>query len=192
MKWYSVFSKIYEAAARRMCQDCEEFIKKNSKMLDLGCGSAIVSTVFRDFFRIEIIGVDVSDRRIFPIPFKKIDGKSLPFTDNSFDSVLIAYVLHHAKDPVSLLKEAKRVTKDKILIYEDLPANFISSFFCNLHGFSFDKFFSNKNRTSFKKEEEWRRIFENLGLEIVFQKKVSWVFDPVEKKLFVLKKHRST
>ncbi len=185
--WYQTFSIFYEKAAERMCQECKEFIKKGSRILDLGCGSGIVGNTFQNFFKAEVMGVDITDRRVLPIPFKTIDGKSLPFQDNNFDAVLISYVLHHSQDPMLLLKEAKRVTRDKILVYEDLPDGIFSRLFCALHGFLFDKLFQNKNRTSFKTEEEWKKVFADLDLKMVFQKKVSFL-NPVRKKLFVLQK----
>lgn len=186
--YYQAFLKIYQRAAKKMCQDCQGFIEKKSRILDLGCGVSIVAKTFQDFFQAELIGVDVKDRRIFPIPFKKIDGRSLPFPENNFDAVLITYVLHHSQDPLSLLKEARRVTRDKILIYEDLAEGFFSGLFCKLHGISFNKIFDNRNKTCFKSDKAWQSLFKELGLRLVFQKKVSSIFNPVKKKLFVLEK----
>ena len=189
--WYNLFSGAYNAAARKMCEDCKEFIKKGSRILDLGCGSAIASKAFKDYFQADVFGVDVVDRRVVSIPFRIIEGRLLPFADDSFDAVLIAYVLHHSEDPVFLLKEVKRVAKDKIFIYEDLSEGFISKLFCELHGLSFDSFFHNKNKTIFKTGKEWEEVFKELGLKLVFQKRVSSSLNPVEKKLFVLEKMRA-
>jgi ubiquinone/menaquinone biosynthesis C-methylase UbiE len=186
MRFYRIFKRFYEQAAHRMCHDCGQFIGKHSKILDIGCGSAIIADTFQNFFETEVIGVDVIDRRIFPIAFSLINGKKLPFPENNFDNVLIAYTLHHAKDPIALLKEAARVCKGKIFIYEDLPDDFLSKLFCRLHSFSFDKFFGNKNKTIFKTGEQWKEIFKELNLGLVFSKQVSHDFNPAKKKLFVL------
>jgi len=184
--YYRIFSKIYEAAARKMCLDCEGFIEKGSKILDWGCGTAIVGKTFQDFFQAELFGVDVQDVRTVKIPFKITDGKSLSFPENSFDVVLINYVLHHSEDPISVLKEAKRVTRDKIVIYEDLPEDILSKLICQLHGISFDNFFGNPTKTSFKSEREWEKIFKELRLNIIFKKIVNNF--PAKKGLFVLNK----
>jgi ubiquinone/menaquinone biosynthesis C-methylase UbiE len=186
--WYRLFSKIYKIAAKGMCYDCRDFIREGSKILDLGCGSAIIAKTFRDFFKADVLGVDIADRRIFPIRFKLIDGENLPFVANNFDTVLITYVLHHSQKPIQLLKEAKRVVKDKIIIYEDLPEGDVSEFFCKIHGGLFDIFFQKEIKSTFKTEKEWLRIFQELNLKLIFQKKVSSRFDPVKKKLFVLEK----
>lgn len=181
---YRIFSRLYERTAKEMGKDCQKFIEKRSKILDLGCGSAIVAKVFQDIFQAEILGVDIVDRRIFPIPFKLIEGTSLPFPEKSFDIVLISYVLHHNQDPIALLKEAKRVVKDKIIIYEDISEGIISGLICQIHGFTFNKFFQNsKGNFDFKTENEWEKIFEELGLNIIFKKKVG---NFPQKILFVL------
>jgi len=181
--YYRVFSKVYQRAAQKMCLDCQNFIPKGGKILDLGCGSGIVAKAFKDFFQAEVMGVDIVDKRIVNIPFQMINGRNLPFPGNSFDAVLISYVLHHSQNPTSLLTEAKRVSK-KIIIYEDLPEGFLSKIYCKVHQFSFDKLFGNPSKTSFKTEKDWEKIFKELGLKIIFKKKINNF--PVKKELFVL------
>jgi len=184
MSYYRFFSKAYQKAAQRMCLDCQDFIQKGSKILDLGCGSGIVGRSFQKFFQAEVIGVDIKDNRIYPIPFELIDGRKLPFPEKSFDVVLINYVLHHSEDPILLLKEAKRVARDKIVIYEDLPEGFLSRIICKIHGISFDKIFRNQSQTSFKLEEEWGKIFREIRLNNIFKKRINNF--PVKKELFIL------
>jgi len=170
--------------AKRMCLDCQDFIKKGERILDLGCGSGIVAKNFQDFFQAEVIGADIKDQRVFDVPFKIINGRDLPFPEKSFDTVLISYVLHHVKDPKKLLTEAKRVCRNKIIIFEDLPKDFLSEIICNIHGVSFDGIFKNPSKTSFKKEECWEKIFNELGLNIIFKKRIKNF--PPKKGLFVL------
>jgi len=173
MIYYRIFSKIYERAAKEMCSDCVGFIKKGSKILDLGCGSGIVGKAFQGFFEVELFGVDIEDRRIINLPFQIFDGIRLPFPEKSFDTVLINYVLHHAQDPISLLKEAKRITRDKLIIFEDLPEDILSKIICRLHGVSYSKFFKNPDKTFFRSEKEWEEVFEKIGLKVLFKKRVS-------------------
>lgn len=189
MIYYRLFSKIYKRTARKMCRDCENFIEKGSKILDLGCGSGITAKVFQDFFQADLVGVDIIDIRVEEIPFQFIDGVTLPFTDNSFDTVLINYVLHHTTDPISLLQEAKRVTKKNIIIYEDLPEGFLSKFICKIHGISFNYFFQkNNNKGHFREEQKWKDVFNNLGLKLIFEKRISCFLKPIKNKLFILEK----
>jgi len=173
--------------AKQMCLDCQGFIKEGSKILDLGCGSGIAAREFQDFFKAKVIGIDIRDNRLVPIPFQIFDGKNLPFENDSFDIVLINYVLHHCEDPETLLREAKRVAK-RIIIFEDLPEGFLAKLRCQIHQITF---FGGKRTFNFKKREEWKKIFEKLGLKIIAQNqvftKLSWL-DPVKRILFVLEK----
>jgi len=170
-----------------MCRDCQGFIKEGSKILDLGCGSGIAAKYFQDFFKAKVFGVDVRDNRLVKIPFKIIDGKNLPFENDSFDVVLINYVLHHCEDPESLLREAKRVAK-RIIIFEDLPEGFLAKLRCKIHQIIFP---GGKKIFNFKKRVEWQKIFEKLGLKIIAQDRVftkfSWL-DPIKRIRFVLEK----
>lgn len=185
---HRIFLKLYQRAAQKMCRDCQQFIKKGSKILDLGCGSGTVAKSFQEFFQSQVTGVDIEDRRIVDLPFQKIDGRTLPFEQNSFDVVLIAYVLHHAQDPEALLSEARRVSRNKILIYEDLLGGPMLDLVCKFHGFTFDKFVHSKNETCFKTEQRWQEIFKKLDLKLIFNQKVDVPLIPMKKKLFVLEK----
>lgn len=167
-----------------MCLECKDFIKEGSEILDLGCGSGVVGQEFAKFFKAKITGIDIKDYRIEKILFQIFDGLNIPFPEKSFDVVLVNFVLHHAKNPIFLLKEAKRVCRDKIIIFEDLPEGLLSKIFCGIHGLSFDLFFKNPSKTSFKTEKEWMKIFEELNLKIVF-KKITHNF-PRKKELFIL------
>jgi SAM-dependent methyltransferase len=186
MIYYRLFSKIYETGAKRMCSDCQDFIERGCRILDLGCGSGIAALKFRDFFEAEVVGADIQDDRIVNIPFKIFDGKTLPFKNDSFDITLMNYVLHHCTDPERLLKEAKRVSR-KIIIFEDLPEGFFAKLRCKLHQLTF--FGGGRGKFNFKTSKEWESLFQRLNFKIIAKKRVfadfDWL-DPVKRILFVL------
>lgn len=173
-----------------MCFDCKDFIEEGSNILDLGCGSGIVADEFGKFFKAKIVGADIKDQRVKKIPFAIIDGFHLPFPQDFFDVVLINYVLHHTKDPTSLLEEAKRVSKEKIIIYEDLPEGFLSKLICQLHYFSYNFLFqkSRESKINFRDDKNWKDVFNDIKLKLVFEKEISSF--PIKKKLFILEKPR--
>jgi len=192
MKYYQIFRKLYQWAAKKMCQECQAFIENGSKILDLGCGSGIIGKEFQDYFRAKLIGIDIKDRRVEKIPFQIFDGFNIPFPENYFDVVLINYVLHHVNDPIALLKEAKRVSKEKIIIYEDLPEGFLSKLNCKFHQLSYNLFFGNSGeKLNFKTKKEWEEFFKKSGLKLIAQKRTFTdfdFFDPVKRVIFILEK----
>ena len=186
INFYRIFYKIYEFYARKVLPECSSFIKTGSKILDLGCGFGIIGKTFTNSLKVDVTGVDIVDRRAVPLNFHLYNGRNLPFGNNNFDVVFISYVLHHCHDPIFTLKEAKRVTKEKIIIYEDLPENLFLKLICKIHGFTFASFFQkNQERGIFKNDREWKAIFNDLGLKLVFERKI-WSF--LKRKIYVLEK----
>ncbi|MFH1656968.1 MAG: class I SAM-dependent methyltransferase [bacterium] len=192
MKFHQILFRFYESAAKKMCEECREFILPDAKILDVGCDSGIIAKTFADCFSTEVSGTDIEDNRIVPIPFKVAAEDELPFPDNSFDIILINYVLHHSQNPLKILREAKRVSRQRIIIYEDLPAGFWAKMRCWLHQTTYNIFFKGERKKfSFKTEKEWIKLFDELELTVLKSSRASVrfdLFDPVKRNLFVLEK----
>jgi SAM-dependent methyltransferase len=50
------------------------------------------------------------------IPVVPFDGRTIPYPAGAFDVVMFVDVLHHTEDPIVLLREAKRVARQAIVI----------------------------------------------------------------------------
>jgi ubiquinone/menaquinone biosynthesis C-methylase UbiE len=180
MIFYRLVLPLYRRAGSKMADDCRDYVKSGSKFLDLGCGSGIIS-------------LDIVDNRIVPVNLRLFDGRSLPFGDGSFDFVLISYVLHHSDDPAALLAEAKRTLKagGRLIIFEDLYQGQLAKVICEIHGGTYGVLFERgkgKGNRHFKTQAQWEKNFENLGLKLIYGKRVSSILTPVNKRLFVLEK----
>jgi len=83
----------------------------HGRVLDVGCGQKPYITLFN---YTEYIGMDV-EQSGHPHQNEEIDvfydGKTFPFPDNSFDSVITSQVLEHVFTPDLFLKEINRVLK---------------------------------------------------------------------------------
>jgi SAM-dependent methyltransferase len=181
MSLWTVFQRFYEIAAERMVKEIEEFLV-DEKILDLGCGSGIFGKKIEEKLKKEVIGIDIVDKRVCKIPFKIYDGKKIPFSEDYFDVVVVAFVLHHTEDPISILKEAKRVGK-RIIIFEDLPEGIFGKVYCFLHWISWNLFFGKSPKFNFHTSREWEEIFKNLGLKLISEKNFL-----IKRKIFVLEK----
>lgn len=52
----------------------------------------------------------------FNMPFVRCFAEDIPLPDKSFDTVCLGDILEHVKDPDKVILEAKRLTKDRIVI----------------------------------------------------------------------------
>ena len=144
------------------------YLKPTDRILDIGCGGAHIAAALRKL-GYDITPLDVKNKSYFddiqPIIY---GGRKIPFRDDAFDVSLLLTVLHHIKDPVATLIEAKRVSR-RIIIAEDLFVGEFQKYFT----FAMDsvlnrEFFGHPH--SNKTKEEWAAVFRELGLKIVDQK----------------------
>jgi ubiquinone/menaquinone biosynthesis C-methylase UbiE len=47
------------------------------------------------------------------------------FKDLSFDAVIVILTRHHLDEPLKVLKEAARLSSDKLILLEDVPRNLL-------------------------------------------------------------------
>jgi ubiquinone/menaquinone biosynthesis C-methylase UbiE len=72
---------------------------------------------------VTIILTDVQNYvdRDVKLPFSLVEqDHDLPFDDESFDSVLLLTVLHHASNPIKVLSESVRVSRHQLVIIESV------------------------------------------------------------------------
>src|SRR3954469_24345629 len=91
-------------------RDITRHFTPDTKLLDLGCGSAWLAEHFTDY-----TGVDGSPEAVATAAAKGRQGvlgdldQPLPFDDGSFTGVVLKDVLEHVADPVAVVREARRV-----------------------------------------------------------------------------------
>lgn len=90
-------------------------------ILDIGAAEGLVGAHLAEPAQVTLI--DVIDMNRSRLPLTLYDGTRLPYEDQSFDVVLLIYVLHHAAQPASVLQEALRVAKQRVIIVESTTDN---------------------------------------------------------------------
>src|SRR4029079_16346666 len=159
-------------------------------VLDVGCGNGFIAHHLQSMLGKTVVGLDVgtntADARINYLPY---DGRHFPVRDDSFDAVLLCYVLHHAQDPRLVLNEVSRVLRHGgvAIIYEDIPSIWWDRAVCWTHNRQW------RGRTgpcTFQREHDWRRTFSLAGFDVVKERSLSrWrnLAHPVSRRFFVLK-----
>ncbi len=185
-------SKILEKRIKNIVDQIDEFIKTEDKVLDIGSGGGWIAKEIKDRKNGEVVLLDVFDFNQTDLKIIIYDGKKIPFPDNSFDVVTVIFVLHHIENQKEVLKEIKRVAKNKIIIIEDTYNSYFGKMilciwdvFSNLPSFLV-KPFAEKFPFKFLKVSEWEDIFIELNLKLIFKKET--YSRGGKKALFVLKK----
>ncbi len=93
---------------------------RSRRVLDLGAGEGYVGAILQERHGAEVILADVIDLNRTALPHVRYDGHVLPFADDTFDVTLLLFVLHHTERPETVLREALRVTRGAVLIWESV------------------------------------------------------------------------
>ena len=161
-------------------------ISEGARILDLGCGDgALAWSIQQARADVSVRGTDVLVRQPAHIPVEPFDGKSLPYPDGTFDAVLIVDVLHHARDPLGLLREAARVSRTDVLIKDHLADPWLA-----VPRLRFMDWFGNARHGVALTYQYWTRsawtdAFRSLDLTVadwnerlgLYPAPVSWVFE---------------
>jgi len=124
----SLMDRIHESyvegrRARRLAGHIADLLPHGARVLDVGCGDgSLAAQVLSRRPDVSLTGIDVLVQPGALVTVEPFDGRVIPYADRSFDAVLFVDVLHHTDDPIVLLREAQRVTREVIVI-KDHTAN---------------------------------------------------------------------
>ncbi len=123
-KWYETPKGVYaNDQEKKLFLRLTEF-KKGQTLLDIGCGTGYFSFWFHSL-GLKIVGIDLSLEMLKvaksklknkEIKFFRGNASFLPFSDDSFDLVVLITTLEFASNPRQVLSEAFRVCRSKIFL----------------------------------------------------------------------------
>lgn len=173
--------------ANLILETYKTLLKKGNNILDLGCGTGVVTGYLKDSLKIKITGCDIKNYLIQPIPFILIkESGQLPLKNKSYDAVMLNDVLHHIEeqDQYRLLAEALRIG-EKVLIFEAKPTLSGKIFDIVLNKIHYGDL---KAPLTFKSESEWVKIFKKLNAKHKTIQVNSFLFYPFSHIAFILTK----
>jgi SAM-dependent methyltransferase len=171
---------------RVLCRHFAPLFPQGAHVLDVGCGDgSLAALLVRERPDITLRGVDVLVRGRTHIPVQEFDGRVIPYGDASFDAVVFVDTLHHAEEPMALLREAVRVARQAIMIKDHLcegvfarpTLRFMDQVGNARYGVALPCTYWPKRR--------WLEAFESLGLTIdewrpklgLYPWPANWVFE---------------
>jgi SAM-dependent methyltransferase len=134
-------------------------------VLDVGCGDGTIARLINQQRpELFIAGVDVLARRRTHIPVTLFDGTRLPFLDGAFDVVMFVDVLHHTEDPSVLLREAKRVSRESVVLKDHTSDSLLAHGKLRLMDWVGNAHHGVRLTYNYWSSAQWRRAFASLGL----------------------------
>jgi SAM-dependent methyltransferase len=200
--WSQLAAALYGPVAWRRAADLTGRIAPHlagGQVLDLGAGSGHTAALLKLWHGFFVTLLDVpphtgafGQRWIaqpiaallahkFNLPRRSYGGHTIPFPDQSFDTVVLAFVLHHCPDPERVLREAVRVSRGRLLVLEDTETT--SHWADALINLEWGHPQQERSRA------EWMAVFARCGLSVHHQQGwTSWYGVRVAHTLFVLER----
>ncbi|HRU05593.1 MAG TPA: anti-sigma factor antagonist [Candidatus Brocadiia bacterium] len=156
----------HEDRAKLLHGQIEPYVGPGS-ILDVGAGDGLVGKTFASEGRLVEL-LDVADRNESGLPLEVYDGRKMPFPDKSFDYALMISMLHHCDDPAQVLREARRVTRRRVIVNEPVYLNEPQ----RRYNMFFDWFMTRVagdfkgTPCNFNSPEGWEHVFRELGYRV--------------------------
>ena len=182
-KIWDIYAPIYEKAMHMdkkyysYMYDRIPVIIKDKEVLEIATGPGLLAKHVAHFTK-KMLATDYSDGMIkeakkgeYPdnLTFEVADATSLPYTDNSFDVVIIANALHVMANPDKALKEIDRVLREDGVM---IAPNFVGhnkgarskiwSNILKLAGIKFEHQWTSDEYIKWLDEHNWKVIFSKL------------------------------
>jgi len=148
-----------------LAAEFSDLIPAEHSVLDIGCGDGLIDAlILQRRGDLTITGADVLLRARTHVPMAVFDGERLPFADCSVDSVMFCDVLHHAKDPVRLLREGARVARDCVLIKDHIADGLLATSTLRLMDYIGNSAYGVALPYNYFTRAQWDEAFRSVGL----------------------------
>jgi SAM-dependent methyltransferase len=156
------------------------------RVADIGCGDGTLADLLRRHRSPLIVeGFETSVRPRTAIPVQAFDGVRIPLESGSVDAALLIDVLHHTRDPVTLLAEAVRVARCVVIVKDHRLARLGAAPLLRLMDWVGNRGHGIGPPFNYWSEAQWRATWQLLGVGVdhyqtrlgLYPWPASWLFE---------------
>jgi len=187
----SVLYPLMRWRARRIGRRLGPLFTRGERVLDVGTGDGLVARAIARVGSCSITGIDTVDYGDIGFPCLTYVGGRMPFQDESYDTVMALFSLHHSGDAEFSLGECRRVAAKRLIVVEEVFQNRLEELFTKGEDWVTNRLLSGEVHIpfQFKSLSRWRELFDRLGLDLELQRRFFPLpFIPLRTVLFVLRK----
>lgn len=138
----------------------------DSRVLDIGSGNGRLAERLTSYRQdLEIEGIDIKSAENPKLPIRVYDGHHIPYDDSSWDMCMLNDVLHHCTSPVEILREAKRVAREYILIKDHVADNLFDKTLLCLMDWAGNRGYDTPLPYNFLSSTDWLQLYAEFELE---------------------------
>jgi ubiquinone/menaquinone biosynthesis C-methylase UbiE len=163
-----IHSCVHKSRADVLSDHLLRFLLPDTTVLDIGSGDGLLGNLLQARGKgLEVRGIDVLVRSRTHIPVLSFDGIKIPFEDNAFDFALLVDVLHHAEDPMLVLRDANRVARRGVVVKDHVKHGVVS-----WYTLRFMDWFGNARHSvnlpyNYWTQAQWQDAISQMGWKIV-------------------------
>jgi ubiquinone/menaquinone biosynthesis C-methylase UbiE len=158
---------VFERRVAVLAENLAAMLSPGTRLLDVGCGDGRLAALLRDSVPgLEVEGVEVRPRDACAIPCRLFDGSHLPFPDGSIDCCLLVDVLHHMENPLPLLRDACRVSRQFVLVKDHLAENALDHWTLRLMDWVGNRPHGVTLPYAYLSASQWQTLYQQLALSV--------------------------